>query len=103
MGIFSKQETRVDTPVVVSVPAPEEEVEETPEVVVQTEELDSVEQTNKDNNDTLNPTGLVQTGTAVENPFRNEVETQAEYNERVPVGVQPTGDSPTRSYLGELL
>lgn len=35
--------------------------------------------------------------------FRKEGETQAEYNERVPVAVQPVLPGPTTSYLGEPL
>ena len=34
---------------------------------------------------------------------RLESETQAEYNERVPVAVQPVQPSPTTSYLGAAL
>lgn len=39
----------------------------------------------------------------VEDVFRKEGETQAEYNERVPVGVQPVLPAPSTSYLGEPL
>ncbi|NBU34691.1 hypothetical protein EBZ38_13350 [bacterium] len=39
----------------------------------------------------------------VEDVFRKEGETQQEYNERVPVAVQPVLEGPTTSYLGQPL
>jgi hypothetical protein len=36
-------------------------------------------------------------------PFRQEGESQQEYNERVPVAVQPVQPAPTTSYLGNEL
>lgn len=41
--------------------------------------------------------------TVVEDVFRKEGETQAEYNERVPVGIQPVLPAPSTSYLGKEL
>ena len=41
--------------------------------------------------------------TPVEDVFRREDETQAEYNERISPAVQPVVESPKVSYLGEPL
>lgn len=37
------------------------------------------------------------------NPFRQKGETVAEYNERIPIGIQPVQPGPTHSYLGKKL
>lgn len=99
MGLFKKD----DKPAVEEFNTPEEAVAAHDEqVVTETEVLDSVEQRNKENNEEITgdgPSG----GSFVENPERKEEETQQEYNERVPVAVQPVLEGPTLSYLGKPL
>lgn len=89
MGLFTKKEDEKDVP-------------ETPVQAHEAENLDSVEQSNKDNNEAITGDGPSD-GLFVENPERQEGETQQEYNERVPVAVQPVLEGPTLSYLGEPL
>lgn len=88
MGIFSKkdEDTTVDAPVQAH----------------EAEELDSVEAQNKLNNELIAGDGPTE-GLSVEEPHRKEDETQQEYNERVPVAVQPVLEGPTLSYLGKPL
>ncbi len=100
MGIFSKDQPVVeefDTVEDAVVSNDEQEVTEVAEVQ---EDLGAVEQKNKEYAEALTgdgPSG----GTFVENPERLEEETQQEYNERVPVAVQPVLAGPTTSYLGK--
>jgi len=100
MGIFSKNPV-VTEPVVTEV----EEIQ--PEVVAEVvespvEDLGSVEESNKAYGEELAGDGPTD-GAFVAEPFRKEGETQQEYNERVPVAVQPVLERPTHSYLGDVL
>ena len=104
MGLFTKDKSDVeefDTVEDAVVSHDEQEVIE--EVVVEeTVDLGSVEESNKRNNEALAGDGPTE-GLSVEEPFRKDDESQAEYNERVPVAVQPVLDGPALSYLGEPL
>lgn len=82
--------------------AAHDEQEKTPDTPVQAheaEELDSVEQANKDRNEELGGSD----GFFVAEPHRKKGETVAEYNERVPVGSQAVQPAPKTSYLGKPL
>lgn len=89
MGIFNNKVAILDdeTPVVEEFESTEEAVTAHDEQVISTDTVDEP----------------ITTGTFVENPFQKEGETTQEYNERVPVAVQPVAEAPTTSYLGEPL
>lgn len=103
MGIFKKD----DKPVVEEFNTPEEavaahdeqEVVEAPVQAHEAEELDSVEQRNKENNEELGGSD----GFFVAEPHRKKKESVAQYNARVPIGVQPVAEGPKLSYLGKPL
>jgi hypothetical protein len=63
---------------------------------------DSLQRIIESNDEANNPTvqGEVDRSTVLD---RKKGETQAEYNERVPIGNQPVQPAPTTSYLGEKL
>ena len=70
------------------------------------EVLDSVEQANKDRNEALRGDVAAEVyvdPSFVAEPHRKKGETVAEYNERVPVALQPVQPGPTHSYLGNKL
>ena len=106
MGIFKKDDKVV--PVEPEFKSEDEAVaahdeqEQTPDAPVQAheaEELDSVEQANKDRNEELGGSD----GFFVSEPHRKKKETVAEYNARVPVGSQAVQPGPKTSYLGKPL
>lgn len=63
------------------------------------EPLDSVEQRNKENGALVGGEGVA----LPEDINRKEGETAQEYNERVPVALQPVLEGPKLSYLGNKL
>ena len=93
MGLFSKDKETPVEPTVVTPTQPSEDVNET-------EDLGAIEQRNKENGEAQ---GTPPEGGGIDHPERKDGETQQEYNERVPVGVQPVLDGPKYSYLGEEL
>lgn len=64
------------------------------------QELDNTEQKNVEKNEALGEGRHVAHFDQVE---RKKGETQAQYNERVPVAFQPPTNGPTHSYLGKPL
>lgn len=66
---------------------------------IKTEELDNVEQMNKENGEVVGGQGNVFGG----NIKRKKGESQQAYNERVPVAYQPAQETPKYSYLGKKL
>jgi hypothetical protein len=66
----------------------------------ESEDLGAIEQRNKENAEAQ---GVAIDGGGIDQPHRKKNETQAEYNERVPVALQPVQPGPTHSYLGDKL
>ena len=104
MGIFSRN---TDQPAVENtdevVAVVESQVEQYPEDgAIAHNSNDAPELIAASNDEANNPIvqGEVERDSSLD---RQEKETQAEYNERVPVAVQPVQPAPTTSYLGQPL